>query len=226
MKPKELWKILKSLRLSEVKVSGSKIGLAREQEEISFDPKGNSEIFKDFFAGLASNLLSKLPSAPMKFGMNTVEAYYRNRISPSKVFSFSSTNETNILHLLNNINPSKAAGLDNIAGKFLKEGSTVLAMPLTQICNLSITLSVFPNKCKHAKLKPLFKKGLTTEPKNDRPISLLPLVSKIIEKVIHEQTIKYLEENNIIYKYQSGFRSKHSTNSCFSYLYNKVQQWI
>ena len=168
--------------------------------------------------------MSKLPSAPMKFGMNTVEAYYRNRISPSKVFSFSSTNETNILHLLNNINPSKAAGLDNIAGKFLKEGSTVLAMPLTQICNLSITLSAFPNKCKHAKLKPLFKKGSTTEPKNYRPISLLPLVSKIIEKVIHEQTIKYLEENNIIYKYQSGFRSKHSTNSCLSYLCNKVQQ--
>lgn len=45
----------------------------------------------------------------------------------------------------------------------LKEGSTVLAMPLTQMCNLSITLSVFPNKCKHAKLKPLFKQVLADE---------------------------------------------------------------
>ena len=223
-KPKELWKTLKSLGLSETKASGSKIGLAKKKDEISFDPKENSEIFKDFFANLASNLVSKLPPAPMKFGMNTVEAYYKNRISPKKDFSFSSTNESNILDLLKNINPSKAAGLDNIAGKFLKEGATILAMPLTQICNLSIASSSFPDKCKHAKLKPLFKKGPTTEPKNYRPISLLPLVSKIIEKVIHDQTIKYLDENNIIYKYQSGFRSNHSTNSCLSYLCNKVQQ--
>ena len=63
-----------------------------------------------------------------------------------------------------------------------------------------------------------------TEPKNYRPISLHPLVSKIIEKVIHDQTLNYLDENNIIYKYQSGFRSNHSTNSCLSYLCNKVQK--
>jgi len=156
--------------------------------------------------------------------MNTVEAYYQNHISHKNDFSLSTTNETNILHLLNKINPSKAAGIDNVAGKFLKEGATVLAMPLTQICNLSITSSTFPDKCKLAKLRPLFKKGPTTDPKNYRPISLLPLVSKIIEKVIHDQTVKYLDDNDIIYKYQSGFRSKHSTNSCLSYLCNKVQQ--
>ena len=139
-------------------------------------------------------------------------------------FSFTAITEGNILKLLKNINPYKGAGLDNIAGKFLKEGASVLAIPVTQICNLSISSKVFPDKCKHAKLKLLFKKGITTEPKNYRPISLLPLISKIIEKVIHDQTQSYLDKNNIIYTYQSGFRSNHSTNSCLSYLTNKVQQ--
>ena len=84
-------------------------------------------------------------------------------------------------------------------------------------------MSAFPDKCKQAKLKPLFKKGSTTEPKNYRPISLLPLISKIIERVIHDQTQKYLDKNDILYKYQSGFRANHSTNSCLSFLTNKVQ---
>ena len=67
-----------------------------------------------------------------------------------------------------------------------------------QLCNLSITLSAFPDKCKLAKLKPLFKKGSKTEPKNDRPISLLPLVSKIIDKVIHVRTQAFLTEHKFV----------------------------
>ena len=79
---------------------------------------------------------------------------------------------------------NKDAGLDNLSGKFLKDGATVLAKLISQICNLSIKYSIFPSDCKIAKLKPLFKKGSKTDPQNYRPISLLPLVSKIIEQVI------------------------------------------
>ena len=52
---------------------------------------------------------------------------------------------------------NKAAGLDNLSGKFLKDGATILAKPLSQICNLSIKYATFPNDCKIAKLKPLFE---------------------------------------------------------------------
>ena len=151
--------------------------------------------------------------------MDTVEAYYKNNITSTASLTFSEIEETVVLNLLKSINPAKAASLDDIAGKFLKEDASVLATPLTQLCNLSIHLSIFPHKCKHAKLKPLLKKGITTEAQNYRLTSLLPLISKVIEKVILE-----LEENMIIYKYQSGFRSHHSTNSCLSFLCNKVQQ--
>ena len=77
-------------------------------------------------------------------------------------------------------------------------------------------------KAKIAKLKPMFKKGSKTAPKNYRPISLLPLVSKIIEKVIRDQTQSFLDKNDIIYRYQSGFRKFFSTDSCLSYLNNKI----
>ena len=79
-----------------------------------------------------------------------------------------------------------------------------------------------PDECKIAKLKPLSKNGKKTDPKNYRPISLLPVISKILEKVIHDQTIEFVTKKNILYKFQSGFRKFHSTDSCLSYLQDQV----
>ena len=88
--------------------------------------------------------------------------------------------------------------------------------------NLSITSEKFPDICDVAKLKSLYKKGSFTEPCNHRPISLLPLISKVTEKVIHDQTSTFLNSKNLLYTYQSGFRKKHSTDFCLSYLNDKV----
>ena len=108
--------------------------------------------------------------------------------------------------------------MDQILAKFLQDGAEVLALPLRNIINLSIKLSTFPEECKIAKLKPIFKKGARTDPKNYRPISLLPLVSKIIEKSIHFQIESYLNKKKLIYMYQSGFRMNHSTDICLARL--------
>ena len=111
--------------------------------------------------------------------------------------------QASVLRLLE-VNPSKSAGIDNLAGKFLKEGAPVLASPVTDLCNLSISLSSFPDDCKIAKLKPLYKKEAKTKPKNYRSISLLLLISKVIENVILNQTQNFLDTNMILYSYQSG----------------------
>ena len=68
----------------------------------------------------------------------------------------------------------------------------------------------------------MFKKGSAPEPKNWRHISLLPLISKLIEKVIHDQPRKYLSDHNILCKYKSAFRTNHSTDTCLSYLNDKI----
>ena len=95
--------------------------------------------------------------------------------------------------------------MDGISPRFLKDGAEVLAKPICDIINLSIKLSVFPDKCEIAKLTPLFKKGSKTDSKNYRPISSLRLISKLIETAIHIQTQEYLKKNGLIYKFQSGF---------------------
>ena len=97
-------------------------------------------------------------------------------------------------------------------------------MPITQLCNLSISSGRFPDACKIAKLKPFFKKGSKTGPKNYRPISLLPLISKVLERIVHEQSMEFLDKDNILYKFQPGFRKNHSTNFCLSYLTDKISK--
>ena len=122
-----------------------------------------------------------------------------------------------ISNLLKSCNVNKAAGRDDVSGRFLKDGADVLAIPITQICNLSIKLSHFPKECKLAKLKCLYKNITKTDPQIFRPISLLAIISKVFQRVIHDQTMGYLTDNNILYKYQSWFRKNHSTHTSLSY---------
>ena len=221
-KPKELWKSLKSLGLPSKKSSCSTICLEKDGI-LSFDPKANAEIFKDFYSNLANDLVKKLPNPPNKYGKDAVKKYYENLNPVGKSFSFEPVAYTSVLKLLQQLNPHKSAGIDNLTGKFLKEGAPVLASPITNLINLSISLSSFPDDCKIAKLKPLYKKEAKTKPKNYRPISLLPLISKIIERIIHDQTQVFLDENKILFTYQSGFRKHYSTDTCLSYLTDRVR---
>ena len=134
------------------------------------------------------------------------------------------TTEINIEKILRISNARKAAGIDDLSGRLLKDGSQFLSKPISELCNLSIKLGSFPDSCKIAKLKPLFKKGSKTNSSNYRPISLLPLISKIIEKLIHGQASSFLSNNELSYNYQSAFGKNHSTDSCLTFLFDKILQ--
>ena len=110
-----------------------------------------------------------------------VRDYYKPLNIHDKNFTLNKITQESVLNLLVKINPNKAVGIDNLGGRFLRDGAKILAQPITQLFNLSIEKSKFPDKCKIAKLKPLFKKGSKQEPKNYRPISLLPLVSFVLK---------------------------------------------
>ena len=179
--PKELWKNLKKLGLSS-KDGKAKICLGKK-EDVCFDAKDNAETFKNFYANLASDLLEKLPPPTNRFGSDSVKGFYKPLNIQDKNFSFNLCTEAEVLKLLLNIDPSKSVGLDNLGGKFLKDGAEVLAKPVCQLINMSIEKSTFPDACKIAKLIPLYKKGSALEPKNYRPISLLPCFQNFLKKL-------------------------------------------
>ena len=78
----------------------------------------------------------------------------------------SNTSEEKVLKIMTNIENSNGAGVDKLSGRFLKDGANILAKSIFTLCNLSISLGVFPNASKVAKLKPIFKKGKKTDPSN------------------------------------------------------------
>ena len=118
---------------------------------------------------------------------------------------------------MQNIEISKTSGTDKLPGRFLKDGTKILSKSISEICDLSISHGIFPNACKVAKLKPIFRKGKKVDPSNYRS-----LISKIIEKVVHDQTNEFLSASKILFNYQSRFRSNHTTNMCLSLLIDKI----
>ena len=219
-KPSKLWKVLKSLGLSSKGSTNAKICL-KENEIAHFEPKETSSIFRKFYENLAQSLVEKLPASPKIFTMETTKEYY-DEFDIQNSLNLEMVDSSIILDLLSKTNISKAAGIDKLSGTFIKDGAESIANHFTKIINLSIESSLFPDLCKIAKLIALFKKGLRTEAKNYRPISLLPLFSKIFEKVVHIQTEKFLNDNNILYVNQSGFRPRHSTESCLTHLTDSI----
>ena len=89
-----------------------------------------------------------------------------------------------------------------------------------------MTFGNFPDACKIAKIKPLFKKCSKTDPSNCRPMALLPLLSEVFERVVLDQTDKFLSLNKVLYDYQYGFRKNYSTDICLSFLNDKVLMMV
>ena len=117
----------------------------------------------------------------------------------------------------------KAVGIERLSGRFLRDRVGILSRPLSDICNLSIiSHRVFPDAFEVAKLKPTYKKGKKTNVSNYRPFSLLPVISKVIERIVHDQTNKFLSEYNILYNFQSAFRPNYSANLCLAHLTDKI----
>ncbi len=106
---------------------------------------------------------------------------------------------------------NKAVGLDRLPGRLLRAAATIISEPLAYIRNLSLQSGIFISEWKHAKVIPLFKSRPAMEKDNYRPISILPILSKLLERFVHFSFSEYLEEHNLLTIAQSGFRRLHST---------------
>jgi len=115
------------------------------------------------------------------------------------------------MSLINKMPVNKATGLDGIPAILIKSSSALITDSLVEIFNSSLTAGVFLDLLKLAKVFPVFKQGDKTQCDNHRPISILPIISKLFEKLIFEQLYEYLTTNKLLSEHQSGFGPFHST---------------
>ena len=167
-------------------------------------PEEIANCLNNFFTSIGHTIASKIPPAT-----TDIHSYLRPHNAPT--FSFSTIPLTEIDEIIKNLKPKHSTGHDDINSTLLKSLREEITPTLTLIANQMITTSIFPNSLKIAKIKPIYKKGNKELCENYRPISLLPALSKILEKVMLKQINQYFTTNNLYYNSQYGFRKKHST---------------
>ena len=145
---------------------------------------------------------------------------YLNDDIPSKCFD--RLTESEVYRVVREVNISKSSGIENVSSFVLKEAFSALAAEVTHMFNLSLQNASFPSQWKKALVVPIPKSGNLNNVQNYRPISLLPLPGKILEKSIHKQVSTFLDENSLLLDKQHGFRKSHSTLHSAAQLVNYV----
>ena len=170
-------------------------------------PNDIAEGFNTFFSNIGPNLAEKIGST---------ECHFKDYLDKtnSEFTAFKSVSVNHVCLLLRELSGSKATGLDKISSKIIYNiAAPLISDSLTYIFNQAIAPCIFPHEWKIARVIPLFKDGKRKLPGNYRPISVLPAISKVMERILHTQLYEYLTANNLLSEHQYGFRKFHSTAS-------------
>ena len=131
----------------------------------------------------------------------------------------------NVVKLVKDIDINKSSGIENVPSFILKDVFEVITPQLTYLFNQSLSLGIFPDTWAIATVKPLPKAGNKHMANNWRPISIIPLIGKLMEKLCNSLLLNHLEVNNILCDEQYGFRPKRSTNvAIFNFLNNIINE--
>lgn len=212
-KPKEMWKHINQLvgRGSKTThIPSIKVGC-----ETILDEKNIAETLNNYFVNVGPDLSSQIPQTD-----SNVEAYVK---PVTDEFNFRDILTEEVTTALLKLNGSKSCGPDKIPARILKDSNDVITPILTQIFNCSLHSGIFPDDWKKARVSPIYKNGEKEECGNYRPISVLSVVSKLFEKLVCDQLNNYLKKNDVITKYQSGFREGNSTVSS---LLSTTNSWL
>ena len=158
-----------------------------------------------YFRSIGNDLANEIPYTPNPLLNNeyTVNAH-------ESTFRFSEMSAHEVRQAMNQMKITKSVSTDKISSYFLKLAVPYVSKSIAQLLNISTRNSIFPESRKTARVTPIFKEGDKGEPSNYRPISVLPVLTRLFEKLILNQLYKYLNDNNLSSQEQSGFRVHHS----------------
>jgi len=183
-------------------------------------PEYNQKIIADNFNKFFIDIGLKLANTITPPKNKSYKDYLVNTIHTT--FKFNCVKEDCVKKTIDILKPKSSSGIDRISNKLVKLIKDEISGPLTIIVNQIIKTGIFPQKLKVAKVIPFFKKGENYLFDNYRPVSLLPSLSKVIEKIMFNQLYEYFNENNLFFDSQYGFRKQHSTELAALELINNI----
>ena len=126
-------------------------------------------------------------------------------------FCIPNVSSDKVYRVIKNLRSDCSTGPDKISAKYIKLVADTLAGPLTKIINSSIDLTMFPEAWKVSRISPIPKNETSMKHEDLRPIAILPVLSKIYEKIVATQMVHFLETNKILDEKIVGYRKGHST---------------
>ena len=247
---KRFWKTVKPLFTDKIPTK-SKITLIEKKvitqddeddiitEDIISDDKTVSEVFNDFFVNIVSNLDIKseldfettfiksndpVADSIRKFQTHPSIVMINNKNYISDFFTFDEVQFDNVLEKIEKLDNAKTSQQTDIPTKLLKQNSRYFADIFSKNINNCFENSNFPTELKLADVIPVYKKKSKNFKDNYRPVSILPNISKIYERVIYEQMQPYFE--NLLSKFQCGFRKGYNAQHCLMVLIEKWKKCV
>ena len=235
---KTFWKTVKPL-FSNKTISSDKMTLIKDDNIIS-ENKDIAEIFNKFFANIVKDMNITMDQTYISTDQKTtnnanetedtvISAIERYKNHPSIlaisaksnkfIFTFRDVTFEEIENELTKLDLQKASQDTDIPTKIIKQNSDIIGHFIYRNFNNAIACSVFPVNLKNANITPIHKKDSRETVSNYRPVSILPNLSKIYEKCMYKQISKFFE--NILSKYQCGFRKGFSSQQCLLVMLEK-----
>ena len=212
----DFWKTIKPFMSKKAISSQSKI-ILNEDDNICSENQEVSEIFNNFYVNVANDI-----GKDFLFDKNNHPSL--NRILGKKFhqncFNFKPTDQQTVNKIIDKFNVKKATGVDKISVKLLKLGKQSLAPFITDLINSTISTGTFPDRLKEAQVTPIFKKKDPMIKSNYRPVSILPVPSKIFEKVLAKQLSVYFDD--IFDNFLCAFRKGHG---CQTTIIKLLEDW-
>ena len=190
--------------------------------QIVTSPARLASIMNNFFVDKISKIREDLPN-PSDDPLRTLKNIMEDRTA---VFSLSAVHPDTVRKIILGLKNSKSSGVDNIDTYIIKLMVEDILPAVTHIVNLSIQQATFPSLYKLAKVIPLLKKEDPLEAKNYRPVAILCILSKVIERAIFLQIVEFMNTNNFFHPNHHGFRAGHSTSTAMIQMYDTWVQAV
>lgn len=150
------------------------------------DDASKATAFNEFFTEIGHKIAEKIPNIP------DINKYSTIRTSSKSIF-IEQARDNEILDILMSLDHSKSTGCDEVSAMSLKKCADIIAPIITSIVNLTIFMGVYPDDLKSARVLPVHKSESLSDPSNYRPISILPMINKIFELILHRRLMHFLE---------------------------------
>lgn len=223
-RPKKMWETINNLAKNKIKDNCAPPKLIINTGQIT---EGNAicQHFNDFFIRVGQDLAHKIPN---KYHTNTGNTlmYDSEHTHDIILNKFTPCTTSEVSKIIDNLNSNTSTGLDGISTKTIKCLKPIIIDRLTNCINLCLAQGIFPDTLKVAKVTPIHKSGVKTDPNNYRPVSVLPVLSKIFERIIYTRLSTYLNNKQVLIEQQYGFRPKSSTVTAVIDLVTKIKTHI